>query len=180
VLAEGMDCPFGIACSGSGAVIAVEGGAGRVWEIAERGRAKVIASGLDRPTGIALASDGTCYVSETGRHRVVRINGGVETVVDGIDTPQGLALDGDSLLVVDAGGRHLTEVGIRERRRTVLASNLPVGNPGGPAPKVLKGVPGIFPGPIVPFAGVVVGSDGRIYIAGDADGSVLSLQRVAQ
>jgi hypothetical protein len=84
---------------------------------------------------------------------------------------------GDALLVLDAGTRQLIQVGLKDRRRTVLASNLPVGGGGGLTPKPMPGIPGIFPGPFVPFAGLAIGPDGRIFIAGDADGSVLALER---
>jgi hypothetical protein len=73
----------------------------------------------------------------------------------------------------------LLEVSLKDRRRTVLASNLPVGAAGGLAPKPLPGIPGIFPGPFVPFAGVAAGPGGRIFVAGDADGSVIALERTA-
>ena len=179
VLASGLDGPNGVACSPRGSVVVVESGTGRVLEIARAGEIKVIASGLNFPTGVAVADDGTCYVSESGGHRVVRINGGIETVADGLDTPQGIAIVGNAVVMLDAGSRQLLEVSLKDRRRMVLASNLPVGAAGGLAPKPLPGIPGIFPGPFVPFAGVAAGPGGRIFVAGDADGSVIALERTA-
>jgi sugar lactone lactonase YvrE len=179
-LASGLDHPNGVARSPRGSVVVVESGAGRVVEIVRTGETKVVAGGLNFPTGLAIGDDGACYVSETGGHRVVRIDGGgVETIADGLDSPQGIAIRGDAVIVLDAGSRQLIEIALKDGRRQVLASNLPVGSGGGLAPKPLPGIPGIFPGPFVPFAGVAAAPDGRIYIAGDADGSVIALEPIA-
>jgi sugar lactone lactonase YvrE len=179
VLASGLDRPNGVAYTPRGSVIAVESGAGRVVEIVWPGEIKVLASALNNPTGVVVAADGACYVSESGAHRVVKINGAIETVADGFDTPQGIAFAGDAVFVLDAGSRELIEISLKNRRRTVIASNLPVGAAGGLAPKPLPGIPGIFPGPFVPFAGLAAGPAGRIFVSGDADGSVLVLERSA-
>ena len=178
-LATGLDRPNGVACSSRGSVIVVESGTGRVLEIARAGEIKVMAGGLNFPTGVTIGDDGACYVSETGGHRVVRVDRGIETVMDGLDLPQGIAILGDAVVVLDAGSRQLLAVSSADRRRQVLASNLPVGAAGGLAVKPLPGIPGIFPGPFVPFAGVATGTGGRIFIAGDADGSVLALDLIA-
>ncbi len=178
-LASGLDRPNGVACSPRDSVIVVESGSGRVLEIARAGKIKVIANGLNFPTGVAVGDDGACYVSETGGHRVIRVDRGVETVMDGLDLPQGITILGDAVVVLDAGSRQLLAMSRADRRRQVLASNLPVGAAGGLAVKPLPGIPGIFPGPFVPFAGVAAGPGGRIYVAGDADGSVLALEPIA-
>ncbi len=87
---------------------------------------------------------------------------------------------GDAVVVLDAGSRQLLAISLRRiGGAQVLASNLPVGAAGGLAAKPLPGIPGIFPGPFVPFAGVAAGPGGRIFVAGDADGSVLALERSA-
>ncbi len=179
VLASRLDRPLGIARSPRGSVIVVENGTRRVLELAQGGELKPLASGLNSPTGVAIAPDGACYVSETGAHRVARIDAGIEVVADNLEAPQGLGVAGDALIVLDAGSRQLLEIGLKDRHRKVLVSNLPVGSGGGPAVKPMPGIPGIFPGPFVPFAGVTVGPDGRIFIAGDADGSVLAIERIA-
>jgi sugar lactone lactonase YvrE len=179
VLASGLNRPLGIAISPRGSVIVAENGAGRILEITAGSDPKPIASGLDFPTGVAVASDGACYVSETGARRIVRINGGSEAVVEGLDAPQGLAAAGDALIVLDAGSRQLLQIGLRDRRRKLLASNLPAGSGGGLPVKSMPGIPGIFPGPFVPFAGITISPDDRIFVAADADGSVISVERTA-
>jgi len=180
VLARGLDRPLGIARSPRGSLIVVENGSGRILEVARGEAPNPVASELNSPTGVAIAQDGACYISETGAHRVVRIDGGIEIVVDHLDTPQGIAVSDDTLTVLDAGARQLIQIGLRDRQRKVLASNLPVGAGGGLAVKPMPGIPGIFPGPFVPFAGVATGPGGRIFIAGDADGGVLAIERTAQ
>jgi len=177
--------PLGIDRSPRGSLIAAENGSGRILEITQGKEPKPLASGLNFPTGVATAPDGGCYVSETGAHRVVRIDGGTEVLAEGLDTPQGLAVAGDALFVLDAGARQLLEIGLKDRSRKLVASNLPVGSGGGLPVKPMPGIPGIFPGPFVPFAGVAAGPVERaslpvIYIAGDADGSVLALTRNAR
>jgi sugar lactone lactonase YvrE len=180
VLSKGLDRPQALALSARGSVIVAESGSGRVLEIGQGRELTPIASGLDFPTGVAVAQDGACYVSETGARRVIRVDGGVEVVLEGLDTPQGLTVVGDTLVVLDAGSRQLLQIGLKDRRRRVIASNLPVGSGGGAPVKAMPGIPGIFPGPFVPFAGLATGPGGRIFIAGDADGSVLAAERDAE
>ena len=176
-LAAGLDRPNGVACSPRGSVIVVESGTGRVLEIAAAGEVKVIADGLNFPTGVAIGNDGACYVSETGAQRVVRVDRGIETVMDGLDHAPG---NRDTRRRRRGSRRGFAAIardfGRRIGRRQVVASNLPVGAAGGFAVKPLPGIPGIFPGPFVPFAGVATGPGGQIFIAGDADGSVLALE----
>jgi sugar lactone lactonase YvrE len=179
VLATGLDRPLGIAPTPRGSFVVAESGSGRILEIAESEEATPIGARLNFPTGVAAAPDGAYYISETGAHRVVRLDGGVEVVVDGLDTPQGVAVAGEVLMVLDAGSRQLLQIGLKDRRCQIVASNLPVGSAGGPPVKPMPGIPGIFPGPFVPFAGLAAGPAGRIFIAGDADGSVLQVERDA-
>src|SRR6185437_5945898 len=98
-------------------------------------------------------------------------------VIEGLKEPQGLAIDGDSLYVVDAGAHELIAYSLKSKKRDTVASNLPVGAAPGVVPKLLMGIPGLLPGPLSPFAGVTVGSAGKIYISADGDGSVLALTR---
>jgi sugar lactone lactonase YvrE len=176
VHAKGLNELYGVAVAPGGAIIAAEGGEGRVLLISG-GEVTVAARGLARPAGVAAAADGSCYVSEAGRGRVVHVNGGVSTVIEGLGEPQGLLLDGDELFVLDAGARELIGYSTKTRARTTIASNLPVGAPPGVVPKLLAGIPGLLPGPLRPFAGIARGADGTIYIAADGEGSVIALRR---
>lgn len=177
-LASGLNELLGVAGAPDGTVVVAEAGEGRVLKITPTGEVTVLARGLTRPSGVAVASNGSCYVSEAGRGRVVQLNGGTTTVIDGLQTPQGVALAGDQLLILDVGSKALFALSLTTKQRQTLATNLPVGAAPGITPKPLLGVPELIPGPLSPFAGVAVGSDGTIYIAGDGEGSVLALKPV--
>ena len=178
VLASGLNELLGVARVPDGAVIVAEAGEGRVLQISTAGEVTVLARGLGRPAGVAVAADSACYVSESNKGRVVQVNGGTTTVVEGLHTPQGLALAGDHLFILDVGSKELLTLSLTTKQRQTVATNLPVGAPPGVTPKPLLGVPDLIPGPLSSFAGLAVGSDGTIYIAGDGEGSVLALKRV--
>ena len=175
--ATGLNELLGIACAPDGSCIVAEAGAGRLLKIDGKGTITVLASGLGRPAGVVVADNGACCVSEEDKGRVVQINGGTTTVIDGLQKPQGLALAGGQLLILDAGSKELIAFSLTTKQRQTLASNLPVGAAPGIAPKPLPGIPDLIPGPLSPFAGLAVGGDGTIYIAGDGEGSVLTLKK---
>lgn len=178
-LASGLNELLGLAQAPDGSVVVAEAGEGRVLKINAFGEVTVLARGLGRPAGVVVAADGSCYVSEAGKGRVVRVNGGISSVLEGLSTPQGLALAGDQLFVLDVGSKELLTLSLTTKQRQTLATNLPVGAPPGVTPKPLLGVPDLIPGPLSPFAGLAIGSDGTIYIAGDGEGSVLALKRAS-
>jgi hypothetical protein len=147
-------------------------------KVSSKGEVSVVAQGLGRPAGIAAAADGSCYVSESSNGRVVKLNGGKATVIDGLQTPHGVTLAGDQLLILDVGSKELISFSLSTKQRQTLASHLPVGAAPGITPKPLMGVPDLIPGPLSPFAGLAVGGDGTIYVAGDGEGSVLAIKKV--
>jgi glucose/arabinose dehydrogenase len=176
VLAEGLDQIYGLAVAASGAVVVAELGTGRVLSV-KSGKVEVLASGLKSPVGVALAADGAVFVSEMGAGRVVKLNGsGVETVLDGLQQPQGILVHDGQLYVVDAGAKTLTSLNLKTKARSIVASELPVGAPAGVTPKPLRGI-APFSGPQGPFAGITAGSDGTLYVSGDAEGTVLALRQ---
>lgn len=178
VLAEGLDQLYGIARGPNGSIVAAELGAGRVLSI-RSGAIEVLASGLQRPSGVAFGPDGSCFVSESGAGRVVKLTGStVDTVLDGLTQPQGILVRGERLYVVDAGANALIALDLKTRTREIVARDLPVGPPPGVTPKPLRGIQP-FTGPQGPFAGIAAGSDGTLYVSGDAEGSVLALRRRA-
>lgn len=174
--AKGLQELYGVAVGPGGAIVVAEGGSGRVLVISGK-EVKTAASGLARPTGVAAADDGSCFVAEAGKGRVVHINGGVSEAVGRLSEPQGLLLDGDDLYIVDAGAHELVRFSTRTRERETVAANLPVGAPLGVVPHVLAGIPGLLPGPLTPFAGIAQSHDGTIYVAADAEGSILAFRR---
>ena len=98
-------------------------------------------------------------------------------LLEGLASPQGLALLGDELLVLDAGSKELIAVSLATKQRQTLASGLPVGAQTGVVPQPLMGIAGLVQGPLPPFAGLSVASDGSVYVAADGEGSVLCLRR---
>ena len=174
--AKGLNELYGIATAPGGSILVAEGGAGRILKISGK-EVTAVASGLSHPNGIAVASDGSCYVAESGKGTIAHVNGGVSMALGGLDKPQGLMLAGDDLFIVDAGTRELVCFSTKTRKRTTIASNLPVGSPQGVVPHVLSGIPGLLPGPLAPFAGITHSRDGTIYVSADSEGTILALRR---
>lgn len=179
-LATGLDQVMGLAADPAGGVIACEAGAGRLLALRSGNPAKVLARGLQRPTAVAVAADGSLYVSEAAGHRVVRCRDGVTTtVLDGLDEPHGLTIAGEDLYALDRGGRSLHRVSLRGGTGAVVARGLPVGAAAGVTPKPLPGIPGVMPGPLLPFADLATAADGAVLVGGDGEGSLLRIRRGA-
>lgn len=175
VVSAGHDVLYGVAAASDGAVIFADGGAGRVLRSTGSG-VEELASGLDTPMGVAASDDGTVYVSESGTGRIVRCRAGrTETVVDGLGQPQGIAVLAGKLYAVDVQTKKLLQIDLAQGSCETLARGLPVSAPPGVTPKLLGGV-GDMSGPMVPFCGIAAAADGTIYVAGDAEGSVLAVR----
>jgi len=174
ILAQGFDQLYGVALAPGGAVVFAELGTGRVLSV-RSGNVEVLATDLAQPMGVAVGPDGTCLVAESGAGKVVKLSGGrAQTVLDGLQRPQGILLRNGLLYVVDAAAKELIEYNMASGARRTIASHLPVGAPTGVTPKFLRGIGG-FCGPMGPFAGITAGTDGTLFISGDAEGSVLAL-----
>ena len=175
VLAKGYDQLYGVAISPRGVVVFAEQGAGRVLSV-QSGNVEVLATGLKKPSGVAVGADGTCFVSESAGGRIVKLSGArVDTVLDGLQKPQGIVVHGGLLYIVDVGAKELVEYDVARKTRRSIASDLPVGAPPGVTPKVLGPV-GTMSGPMGPFAGIAAGTDGTLYVSGDAEGSILAIR----
>ncbi len=175
VLASGYDLLMGVDIGSAGRIVFAEAQHGRVLEIAG-GQVSELASGLSEPRGVAIGGDGTVYVAESGAGRVVKISGGkAVTLVDALGEPQGIAVRGDKLYIVDIRSRQVLEIDVISGARAVIASELPVGAPAGVIRKYLGSV-GDMCGPMVTLTGLTVAADGTIYVAADAEGSVLALR----
>ena len=173
-LATGYDQLMGVATTAGGAVVFAEYGTGRIL-LADGGEVEELASGLDKPMGVATVGD-AIYVAEAGAGRVVRVaNGRSEAIAEGLGRPEGLAATGGKLYAVDTAGKRLVEVDPAGGAQRDVASDLPVGAPAGVRPRFLGPI-GDMAGPMVNFADVAAGPDGTLYVAADAEGSVLAVR----
>ena len=176
MLASGYDRLMGVALGKDGAVAFAETGTGRVI-LVDNGETTELANGLSGPMGVAIADNGTVYVAECEAGRVVRLSGGSsETVIDGLERPEGIAIAAGKLFIVDTLAKTVISCDLSGGGRQTLADNLPVGAPVGIIGRHAGGV-GDMCGPMWSFTGISAGSDGALYIAGDAEGSVLALRR---
>ena len=100
--------PTGL-CYAGGILYICETGAGRVLKYKD-GIATVIAQDLDDPQGVAVAEDGSIYVSDTGNHRVLKLEGNTRKILLQGDpavlgerpvSPAGLLISGSRLLICD-------------------------------------------------------------------------------
>jgi sugar lactone lactonase YvrE len=175
VLIEGLDQIYGVAVRPGGSTVVAELGSGRVLSV-RMGGVEVLAQGLQEPIGVLVDEEGSCIVSEANAGRVVRLIGRrVETVLDGLQCPQGIAKHRGRLYIVDAGAKALISYDMNSKVRSTIAMNLPLGAPIGVVPKPLRGsLP--FAGPLGPFAGIAVASDGTLYFSADAEGTVMALR----
>jgi sugar lactone lactonase YvrE len=177
VLASGYDRLMGVALGSDGGAVFAEFGTGKVFA-QDGGNVVELASGLDRPMGVAVAGDGSVYVAESGAGRVVKLVGGrKELVLDGLARPEGIAIAGAALYVADPGANAVVACDLAGGAREVIASDMPIGGPGGLQPTQLGAV-GDMCGPMNTFNGVAVAPDGTVYLAADAEGSVLALRRL--
>lgn len=179
IVADGFEILFGVTRASDGAAIFADGSAGRVCR-AHNGRVDELASGLNRPMGVNVTCDGTILVSENGAGKILKItNTGYETLIDGLSEPQGIVTSTEHLFVLDVGTRELLRFHLDGTNRTTIATGLPVKAPHGVTPKTLGAV-GNLSGPMESFAGLALGNDGSVYIAADADGSVMTVQPIMQ
>jgi sugar lactone lactonase YvrE len=176
-IATGYDRLMGVDVAPGGGVVFAELPTGRVLSI-QGGNTSELASGLSEPMGVAVGGDGTVYVAETGAGRVVKLSGGkAQTVIDGLTRPEGITIAGSKLYVVDTGTKDVIEHDLAIGSRRTIASALPVGVPHGVVVKPLGSV-GDMCGPMNTLTGIAVGGDGTIYIAANAEGSVIALRQV--
>ena len=177
VLLEGLDCAMGVIAAPSGEFLICDSGRGAIVAIAADGTARTFATGLNRPPGLALAPDGGLFVSEAGAGTVRHVTDAGSTVVlSGLQEPHGITTLGGAPVVIDraTGTLHRAAPGAGPSGE-ILASGLPAGTHGAMTPKVLPGITGLMPGPLLPFADITALADGTIALGGDGNGSILVL-----
>lgn len=174
LIASGFDRLMDVAVSADGDIITSEYGTGRLLQITG-GETSILADDLARPMGVAISSNGEIYVAESGVGRISCFtNGRSETVCENLIEPQGLAIHGGELFILDVGAKSLLSLNLASRESRTLVTDLPVGPPKGISPKPLGPV-GDMAGPMINFAGLSCSRAGEIFLAGDAEGTILKL-----
>ncbi len=168
VLARKLPQPYGLTLMADGAVAVAEMDSGTILRIDQQGTTAPLATGLARPCDVLSLGDGTLAVSELGSGMVRHINaqGLSSPLLTGLLRPRGLTRWGTTVLVLDHGSKRLHALDLSTQQTQTLATDLPIGTP-----------PGVAPGPMEFPGGLAVGSDGTIYLAGDAEGSVWTLRQ---
>lgn len=179
VVASDLGDAYGIAAMRDGSVLVADCDGGRILRVDPRGQVSVLARGLARPLDVAVDDTGAVYASESGKGRVVRVDGGVDAVIDGLQEPHGVAASGNSVYALDRGAKTLIGRDSSTGQVETIAEGLPVGDAAGIVPKSLPGIPGLLPGPIGTFAGLAAAADGTLYVAADGEGSVMSVSRAS-
>ena len=176
LLASGFDRLMDIGLSRHGAIVFAEYGTGQV-HITDKGVTGLLAKSLQKPVGVAFTDNDECYVSDAGAGSILKIrHGRSDVVVDGLKQPEGIVCDGDTLYVADVGTRELVKINLSSGKQAVIAQRLPIGGPPGSDRRQLGAV-GNLSGPMHAFTGLAVDASGALYLAGDAEGSVIKISR---
>ena len=170
---------MGIAGVPDGSVVAVAGDAGEVLKIGASGTT-VLVTGFDRPRGVAPTDQGGVVVAESGAGRVLHVDryGVSRVLIEGLIEPSGVAVSGEDVFVVDRGARALVRVDLAGEALTEIATNLPVGPAPGVGETIVAGLPGLAPGPWLPFADLAISADGAVIVGCDGAGALVAIARV--
>ena len=176
VLATGIGGLMGMAGAPDGGVIAVAGDAGEVLQITAAGTT-VLVSGLDDPRGVAVTAAGGIVVAESGAGRVIHIDqhGVSRRLMEGLIEPSGVAVSGEDVFVLDRAARTLLRVDLGSGVITEIAANLPVGPAPGVGETIVAGLPGLAPGPWLPFADLAISPDGAVIVGCDGAGTLVAI-----
>lgn len=177
-IGHGYDQLMGLASNAGGSIVFAEYGTGCI-HVAGNGNVQMIARNLDKPMGVAVEGD-VIHVAEAGAGQIVRLEQGSPaiSVAEGLGRPEGLCLSHGQLYTVDTLYKRLLAIDPASGDVSVIASDLPVGAPAGVSPKFLGPI-GDMSGPMVNFADVAAAPDGTLYIAADAEGSVIAVKPIA-
>lgn len=155
---------YGVEWLNSEELLFVEHGAGTLIRWTED-EAVTVTDGLRGPVGLTIESDTTVLVTEHTVGTVTRVDleTGVKTeVFDGLSAPEGLDVMADGRIVVaEVGAARVVALDLKSRALEVLAEQLDFGVAALGAP-VKVGFP----------TGVVVGSDGAVYVSEDGANAI--------
>jgi streptogramin lyase len=166
----GFGAPYGVVIDKDGSLLVTDYAADALIRVSEsEGRPRsIVTQGLGAPVGLAADGSGGVYVSGYADGTVSWVNlatGDRLIVASGLNHPEGLTrLSNGKLAVVEVGQRRLVILDPGDGSITVAAEDLPIGfNLGGEA------TPGLL-------TGVAATRNGSIYVAGDADNSLVRVR----
>lgn len=166
---------MGLLLETDGGVLACDAEDGTVVRIAD-GRASTIASGLGRPTGIAIDADGRLIVGDPAGGRLLAVEQGHgRTIAEAMAEPHGVCVVGRHAYVADRGRRSIERVELGSGARATIAADLPIGPPAGVPDRIMPGLLGVHPYPILPYTGLAAAPNGSLYVSASGVGSVLRL-----
>jgi glucose/arabinose dehydrogenase len=162
---KAIRAPRGIALARNGDLIVADAAADRLVRVTREGVLD-IATGLEHPVGLLLEGDSSAIVSEYRRgslRRVDLVTGRHVEIVAGLHHPAGVARMKDGrLAIVEPELRRVLAVDPRTGARTVLANGLALSLEGLDLPRDTN-------------AGIVVDSDGAIYVSCPGDNSIIRI-----
>jgi DNA-binding beta-propeller fold protein YncE len=164
--------PLGILLTAGGDPLVIDFASGTLIGLSrsDRKQRNVITADLAGPAGLTWAGENSVYVSEALGGTVSEIDlatGTRKIIATGIAQPEGLTrmLDG-SIAVVEVGKQRVIAINPGSGAITILASDLPVGEPVANAPP-----------PVYLPSGIAQGADGSLFISADRNNSILQLFR---
>lgn len=162
---KAIRAPRGIALARNGDLIVADAAAARLVRVTREGVLD-IATGLEHPVGLLLEGDSSAIVSEYRRGSLRRVDlatGRHVEIVTGLHHPAGVARMKDGrLAIVEPELRRVLAVDPRTGARTVLANGLALSLEGLDLPRDTN-------------AGIVVDSDGAIYVSCPGDNSIIRI-----
>lgn len=170
---------MGITSTPDGAIIAAASLSGEILRVDETGVA-VLATGLEQPMGVAVTGQGGVIAAESGSGRLRHLSpdGTSKVLLEGLSEPHGVAVSGDDVYVIDRRGRALHYVSLSGRiPSSVIATDLPVGPAPGVGETLVAGLPGLAPGPWLPFADLAIAPDGSVVVGCDGSGGIIAVKR---
>lgn len=160
-----IPAPRGLALTSTGELLVVDSDTGRIVRLTQSG-AQTLATGLRHPVGLALETDTVAMVTEfdTGTlQRVDLTSGQANTVISGLDHPTGVAHAGAGRwLVVEPGRGRVLAIDAKTGTRTPIARGLALALDRLDLPRDTN-------------SGIVVGSDGAVYLSCPGNNSIVKI-----
>lgn len=169
-MVHGLKAPSGALELDNGDIVVSEMASGKLLRLSgeKLDQQKVLAEGLQGPVQMIRGRDGNIYLTEVAGFltRVDPATGKLERLAKDLQLPEGLSETADGKFVIAEGAaKRLLLVDPASGDKMVIASDLPIGLPPGPA----------LPPTGIP-TGVAVAADGNILFGSDIDNGLYRLR----